>query len=120
MRLRIPAIFLILVFASCAFMKQENRPVTTALDGIIQPKTTATKVALAPLVVPLGFVTLAADVVIVHPLTTIPDDAKDTYEILWENPSGGIVQQTFLLLPKLAFTPIVFVGDFLIRSLFDV
>lgn len=101
-------------------MKKENRPVTTALDGIIAPQSTGAKIALAPVVIPVGFATLLADIAVVHPLSTIPEDAKDTYEIIWENPSGGIVQQSFLLIPKLICTPFVFLGDFLIRSLFDV
>jgi len=107
-------------FSACAFMKKENRPSTTALDQMISPGSTAAKVALAPVVIPVGFVTLMADIFVLHPLSTIPKDAQDTYEIIWEDPSGGIVQQTFLLLPKVIFTPIVFVGDFLFRSIFDV
>ena len=101
-------------------MKKENRPVTTALDGVVAPKSTGAKVALAPLLIPVGFVTLAADIAVIHPLSTLPDDLEDTYELIWENPSGGVVQQSFLLLPKIVCTPFLFVGDFLLRSLFDV
>lgn len=106
--------------SACAFMQKDNRPITTALDEIIKPESTGAKVALAPVVVPLGFATLITDVVVVHPLSTIPTDLKDTYEIIWENPAGGVVQQSFLLIPKIICTPFVFVGDFIIRSLFDV
>lgn len=117
---RVLLFVLVICMSACAFMKKENRPATTALDQIIDPRTTAAKVALSPIVIPVGFVTLLADVFVLHPLSTIPQDAEDTSRLLWENPSGGIVQQTFLLLPKLICTPIVFVGDFLLRSIFDI
>ena len=119
--MRVACLFLLaLSLSACAFMKKENRPVTTALDGAIAPQSTGAKIALAPVMIPVGFVTLLADIAVIHPLSTIPEDAKDTFEIIWENPAGGIVQQSFLLIPKLICTPFVFVGDFLLRSLFDV
>ncbi|MCE9600435.1 MAG: hypothetical protein K8S54_20930, partial [Spirochaetia bacterium] len=95
---------------ACAFMKKENRPATTALDDIVAPESTGAKVALAPLIIPVGFATLVADVFALHPLSTIPTDLNDTYQIIWENPSGGVVQQSFLLIPKIICTPFVFVG----------
>jgi len=104
----------------CAFVEEDNRPLTTALDELVEPESTAAQVALAPVFIPVGTVTLLADVCVLHPLAVIPDAADDTYEIIWENPSGTYVTQTFLFAPKLICTPVVFGFDWLGRSLFDV
>jgi hypothetical protein len=103
----------------CAFMEKRNRPLTTTLDELVEPESTGAKVALAPVFVPVGTASLVLDVFALHPVEVIPDALDDTYEIIWENPSGTYVTQTFLLAPKLLVTPVVFGFDWLGRSIFD-
>ena len=103
----------------CAFMEKRNRPLTTTLDELVEPESTGAKVALAPVFVPVGTASLVLDVFALHPVEVIPDALDDTYEIIWENPSGTYVTQTFLLVPKVVVTPVVFGFDWLGRSIFD-
>lgn len=110
----------VVFLAQCAVFNPNNRRLTGALDKKIQPETTTAKIALAPIVIPLGFAALSADFAIVHPISTLPKCWEDTARIIWRNPSGGLAQQTFLFVPKVILSPILFVADFLLRSLFDV
>ncbi len=122
--IRLPRLFAFLLAAlllgGCAFFNHKNRRLTNLLDEKIQPKSTVTKVLLVPVVLPLGFAALSADFLVVHPLSTLPDCFEDTARIIWRNPSGGVVQQTFLFVPKVILTPVLFLGDFIFRSLFDI
>ncbi|MCB1176895.1 MAG: hypothetical protein KDK36_04885 [Leptospiraceae bacterium] len=113
-------IVLILFITNCAFMNRDNRILTNKLDETINPESTSSKVILAPIAIPLGTVSLLTDALVLHPISRIPYAIKDTYDILWENPGGGIVRQTFLFFPKLIFTPITFAASWFIRSIFDV
>lgn len=108
------------VLPGCAFMKEDNRPLTTALDDVVDPESTGAKVAMAPLFIPVGAASLVLDVAVIHPIQVVPDAIEDTYEIVWEDPSGTYVTQTFLLVPKLALTPVIFVFDWFGRSVFDI
>lgn len=101
-------ILIVLITTNCAFMKKENRVITNALDEIIDPQSTPAKIALAPIGIPLGTVSLLTDTFIVQPIVSIPESVSKTYEIIWKEPEGGIVRQSFLLVPKIVFTPIGF------------
>lgn len=109
-----------LMLPGCAFTNEKNRPLTTALDGVVRPESTTAKLAMAPAFVPVGTATLLLDVFALHPVQVIPDALEDTYELIWENPSGTYVTQTFLFAPKVLCTPIVFGFDWLGRSIFDI
>ena len=111
---------LAVVLPGCAFTAEENRPLTTALDDAVRPESTGAKIALAPVFVPVGAGTLLLDVFVLHPVMILPDAVEDTSELVWEEPSGTYVTQAFLFVPKLAVTPVVFVFDWLGRSVFDV
>ncbi|MEM7181634.1 MAG: hypothetical protein AAF518_12020 [Spirochaetota bacterium] len=108
------------LLTNCAFLEKRNRPLTTYLDQQIQPESTPGKIALFPIVMPVGFVSLASDILVLHPISTIPEAVKDSSEYIWEDPKGGIVQQTFLFLPKSILTPIFLISDIIVRSIFDV
>ncbi|WP_243393270.1 hypothetical protein [Leptospira perolatii] len=112
-------ILISLASMQCAVFEKRNRILTTYLDTKIQPESTGAKIALAPIVIPIGLVSILLDVFILHPISELPEAADDTYVILWKDPSGGIVQQAFLLIPKLVATPIFFLVDWLGRSGFD-
>ena len=121
-KLRSPAaLFLVAVLlGGCAIFNPKNRRLTGLLDERIAPESVAAKVLLVPVVLPLGFVSLTGDLVLIHPISVVPDCLDDTVRIIWRNPSGGLAQQTFLFVPKVILSPILFAGDFLLRSLFDV
>jgi hypothetical protein len=104
---------------NCAIFKKENRRITNALDDAVDPHTTTNKVLLAPVMIPVGSISLLTDAFILQPLVSIPLGLGKTYEIVWENPSGGIMVQTFLLIPKLIFTPITFTLAWVYYSIFD-
>jgi hypothetical protein len=104
----------------CAFMNSSNRILTNQLDSNIQPSETYQEILLAPVVVPVGSVALLTDAFILHPLSVFPKTIYKTYEIIWEDPSGGVIRQSFLFIPKIAFTPITFAFTWLGYSLFDI
>lgn len=117
------AVFFILILGQlfgCAFMKRENRIITNQMDELINPESTGAKIALAPLAVPLGTVTLLSDTFIIHPIRVLPKSAEKTWELFWQNSEGGIILQTFLFFPKLILTPVGFVFIWLSYSIFDI
>jgi hypothetical protein len=78
-----------LVFAAalapgCAVAEIENRRLLNLLDEHVKPESTGLKIALAPVGVPVGTAALAVDMVIVHPVSVIPDAADDVYELYWK------------------------------------
>ena len=118
MSYRISSLALLLACSACAFTNPDNTPLVTwsgeALGGA--EAATATKIATAPLAVTLGVV----DVVVVHPASVVDDAGKDAHEWLWEEPVCGAATRSFLFLPRLAMTPVVFTASWLARSLFSI
>lgn len=117
-------LFIVFLFitSNCAFTNAKNRPVTTYLDEVvnIEPRSTATRILVAPVAIPVGLLTLTSDIIIIHPVSSLYPASKDAYKYLWEDPSGGPIFQTFLFIPKLVFTPPFILLDTIVRSLFDV
>jgi hypothetical protein len=104
----------------CAVFEEDNRMLTSALDDAVEPESTGAKIALSPVFIPVGVASIVVDAVVIHPISEIPNAADDTYELVWEDPEGSYVTQTFLLAPKLVVTPVVFVFTWLGRSMFDI
>ncbi len=111
---------LLLALSGCAFNNPKNTPLLTALDGVMQPETTQSKVAWGVVFVPVGVAAGAADVLIIHPIQSIELAARDTWVVVWANPPGPPVRQAALFLPKLVLTPMVFGLRWFGNSLFDV
>ncbi|PJZ67958.1 hypothetical protein EHQ27_18810 [Leptospira wolffii] len=107
------------ILADCAVLQKKNRTITNYLDEKVDPKSAPAQIALAPLFIPVGLVSLVLDAFVVHPISVIPDAVEDTYKVIWKDPSGGVVFQTVVFFPKLAITPIFFLVDFLGRSGID-
>ncbi|MDP6539174.1 MAG: hypothetical protein QF903_02505 [Planctomycetota bacterium] len=118
MRHRLAIGTLLLASSACAFTNPDNTPLVTwsgeALGGPEAP--TATKIATAPLAVALGVV----DVVIAHPASVVDDAAKDAREWLWEVPVRGAATRSFLFLPRVALTPVLFSASWVARSMFNI
>lgn len=118
----IPYLCIFLLTSDCAFTNPRNRPVTSYLDKVVlDPQASTTKkVIAAPLAIPVGFVTLTSDVFLIHPVSSLYPASQDAYKYLWEEPSGGIIFQIFLFVPKVILTPPFILIDTVVRSLFDV
>ncbi|MAF67563.1 MAG: hypothetical protein CMJ84_18145 [Planctomycetes bacterium] len=108
---------LLLACGACAFTNPDNTPLVTwsgeALGG--SEAATVTKVATAPLAVTLGIV----DVFVVHPASVVDDAGADAHEWLWEAPVRGAATRSFLFLPRVALTPVVFTASWIARALFN-
>jgi len=117
-------LFMVFLFitSQCAFTNARNRPVTTYLDEVvnIEPKSTATRILVAPVAIPVGLLTLTSDIVIIHPVSSLYPASIDAYKYLWADPNGGPIFQAFLFIPKLVFTPPFILLDTVVRSLFDI
>jgi len=113
------AAVLVLALGGCAFQNPRNTPILTALDRSVKPKTTTTQVALGVVFVPVGVVSGALDIAVVHPLRSIVLGGEDTWRAVWAEPSGTFAEQSLLFVPKAAVTPVVFAFCWLGESLFD-
>ena len=100
-------------------MRSSNRVLTNHLDEFVEPNETYQEVILAPIFIPLGTMTLLTDALVIHPISVIPKSLIKTYEIIWFNPQGGVIRQSFLFIPKLILTPITIVVTWLGYSIFD-
>ncbi|TGK15644.1 hypothetical protein EHO61_14930 [Leptospira fluminis] len=110
-------IFLVFSFLeNCAVFQRKNRILTSYLDEKIRPESAVAQVALSPVAIPVGVVSLFLDGLVLHPISVIPDALEDTYKVIWMDPTGGVVFQTIVFFPKLAVTPLFFLVDFLGRS----
>lgn len=105
--------------SGCAiFVDQANRRTLNLLDEKVRFESTTAKVAAAPVFIAVGLAAGLTDAVIVHPLVSIRPAYDDTSETVWENPQGSEFRQAMIFLPKVAATPLVFVGDWALRVLF--
>jgi hypothetical protein len=104
--------------AGCAVINEENRRVLNLMDGWIQPDSTETRIALAPVMVPVGTMTLATDMVIVHPLYMIPEAADDVYELYWKPREMDFFRKALLFPVIVVATPPTFLIDWLGRIFF--
>jgi hypothetical protein len=118
----LPYLGIFLLTTGCAFSNPRNRPATSYLDKVVlNPQASTTKkVIAAPLAIPVGLVTLTSDIVLIHPVSSLYPASQDAYKYLWEEPSGGIIFQIFLFVPKVILTPPFILIDTVVRSLFDV
>jgi len=112
----------LLLAAGCAFMQKDNRRLLNALDdgvkGTWVAETPTGRIVASPVFLPVGLAALAADTVIVQPVAATGPAAKDMYDWIWKDPQGSDFSQVMLFLPKVVASPIVFVSDWLFRSVF--
>jgi len=115
------ALGLALVLGGCAWSNRDNRPVWNAFEEHLVPKNDVAFVVTLPLTVPGGFGAILIDSFVVHPVQVMDDAAGDARDV-WKNMEWREKYYTELatLVPRAVGTPIVFVGSFLGRSLFDI
>ncbi len=104
------------LLSGCAISSEKYRRTLNLLDQAIAPKSTAARVALAPIALPLGLMATVADQFFVHPVTVVDDAWDDTIEALWSVESETAFRRGLLLPLKTIATPFLFLGDFLMRS----
>lgn len=112
---------LALALAACAPIEREYRYTLDWLDRQAEPESTAGKLALAPLAVPVGLVAWVVDGVVIR-FGLVGDDAwGDTVELLWElsDDTSDLFKASSLPL-RAVLTPVVFVGDFVGRWLLPI
>jgi hypothetical protein len=109
------------MLGGCAWSNRDNRPVWNAFEEHLVPKNDVAFVATLPLTVPGGFGAILIDSFMVHPLQIVDDAAGDARDV-WKNMDWRAEYYTELatILPRTVGTPIVFVGSFLGRSMFDI
>ncbi len=106
----------------CAWANRDNRPVWNAFEENLVPEGDTAFVATLPLTVPGGLLAILLDTFIVHPASVIDEAGSDSLEV-WSDPPPDWEQHYYTELVftpvRVIFTPIMFVGSFLLRSMFD-
>jgi hypothetical protein len=105
----------------CAVTEEANRRTLNALDRHLAPPTAVGRWAAAPVALPLSLASLAADALVVHPLTVFDDAWRDTDEWLWTpNPSESRFRRAVLFPLTVMATPVIYVGDWMARAVFAI
>ena len=114
--------FAIFLCSGCAVFERSNRPLLNWFESSVIPENNIARNLTYPLTVPGGVVALALDMTIIHPACSTKYALKDTDEALWTDLDWGeqYVTECTLLPFRAAFTPVVFTGDLLLRSMFDI
>ncbi len=103
----------------CAVFNEDNRRALNQLDEWITPESTAARAALSPAAIPVGTAAGAADMVLIHPVCSIPEAWDDVYELYWKPREMEFIRKALLIPINIVLTPPTFVGDWILRSLFD-
>lgn len=112
-------ILIAVVLNGCALTKKENRRLTNLLDEKIQPKSTAAKIALAPVALIGGTAMLAIDGAVINPAALTPKVWGDMDELYWRHVRGQKTVRRSAMIPLgIVVTPPLFVLDWAGRVLF--
>lgn len=108
--------------SACAPLNRDNTPALNWVEAHAWPETKGARIAAAPLVFPVGLAAVTADAFVIHPATEINDAADDTRDCLWDDLDWQDEYMTeCAALPwRTVATPLVFAGDLIGRSLFDI
>ena len=110
--------------SGCAILHEDNRRLLNMLDvaaaDTVTTDTTVGKVIFAPLYIPVGIVAGVADAVLVNPAVAAPAAGRETYDLVWQEPSESNVESVLMFVPKVVASPIVFAGYWLFLTLFPV
>ncbi|MFK7739387.1 MAG: hypothetical protein AB8H80_03615 [Planctomycetota bacterium] len=116
-------LFLATLSSGCAWSNRINRPVWNAFDEYVVPDSEGWFLAMLPLTVPMGLAAIVADVVVAHPIQVLDDSFGDAM-VLWKDDAVDFEHAYFtemgFLLPRAAFTPVVFLAALASRSIFDI
>jgi len=107
----------------CAFTNRDNmRTLNWVEDDLMPEKGTTARAMSYPVMVPLGLCSMAADIIVVHPICSIDDAYYDTDDACWSrfDWETGYVTECAQLPFRVVFTPVVFVVDWGFRCFFDI
>ncbi len=104
----------------CAFAERDNRRTLNYLDAHVAPKSAAARWALSPVALPAAIGAGALDAAVVHPATQFDDAWRDTVDLLWDYERDSSFRAVLLTPLSAVATPVVYCGDWLLRSAFDV
>ncbi|HTE06720.1 MAG TPA: hypothetical protein VK824_11025 [Planctomycetota bacterium] len=109
-----------LLTSGCAWSNRANRPVWNAFEAHLVPEEDTAFYASLPLTVPAGLLSILADTFVVHP-AQVADDAWEDAGRPWRKLDWQHEYHTELaLIPfRMLGSPLIFLGSFLGRSLFD-
>lgn len=112
----------LLLCSGCAVFNRNNTPALNAVEQHLVPTNKTAQLIAAPVVIPIGFAAATLDMVLLHPLSVAGDAWDDTNDILWQGLDFDrrYVTTTVMNAPRLAAMPVLFAGDFLARSSFDI
>jgi hypothetical protein len=105
----------------CAVFNRDNTPTLNALEKYAFPEDRTTKALLYPVLIPAGLAAASIDAFVVHPISVMDDAAEDVHDALWSHLDFDrkYATECAFLIPRTTLTPVLFTGDFLMRSAFD-
>ena len=106
--------------AGCAFTNEDNRRTLNYLDAHAAPESVGARWSLSPVALPTALAAGVLDAVVVHPATQLDDAWRDTVDLVWDYEQDSSFRAVLLTPLSAAATPLVYGGDWLIRSVFDV
>jgi hypothetical protein len=98
-------------------MHRDSRRTLHLLDENLTPASPTARQLALPLAIPVGFAALVVDSVLVNPVCAIDDAWGDTVELLWTPRGESALRRTVFTPLAATATPLVFAGDWLLRSL---
>lgn len=112
----------LLTSSGCAVFNRNNTPALNFVEKNLIPKEDPAKTLSYPLTLPIGLVAASMDMFVFHPASVVSESWNDTTDMLWSKMHWNTqyATTTASLIPRAALTPVVFTGDFLFRSTFDV
>lgn len=112
----------LLMSSGCAVFNRNNTPALNYVEKHLIPAENPGKALSYPLIIPLGAVAATMDMFVFHPISVVSESWDDTTELLWQKMPWDTqyATTTASLVPRAVLTPVIFTGDFLFRSTFDV
>lgn len=120
--IRMAALGVLTLLTSCAWTNRANRPVWNAFESNLLPDSQTAFVCTLPLTVPAGLLAIVGDTFVAHPIQVVDDalgDAGDVWDILSLTDAHYYTNAAEVPF-RAVWTPLVFAGSFLGRSMFDI
>ena len=83
------AVVISIPISGCAVVKKKHRHVANLLDENLTPEDRASKVALAPIAIPVGLAALLVDGAAINPVLNLPKAVDDAGNVFTKIDSAG-------------------------------
>lgn len=114
-----PLLALVPLLAGCACTDLDHLALTNLIDRGLVPDHPVAQEVVAPVLVPVGALTLALDNLLVAPVVHLPSALGDA-RWFWELEAGGYYTELAVLPVRACLTPVVAIGSWMGRSLFGI